>query len=148
MTGFRTCRRGVSLRNESTIACTTILGSNRARAFTVAAMTFVSSLRRDEGEMLDHGSERECRNEGQRANEDDDTDQEPDKERGVSRKRSAARRDDLLAGQRAGDRQDGDSEPVAPEQHRKSERRVVEGCVRRDSCERAAVVVRGRRECV
>src|SRR5262250_2027640 len=100
MTGFRTCRRGVSLRNESTIACTTILGSKSARAFTVAAMTFVSSLRRDEGEMLDHGSERQRR----------------------------------------------DGEPVTPEKHREAERRVVEGRIRRQPGECAAVVVRCRRE--
>src|SRR5438874_3152281 len=38
MTGFRTWRRGVSLRKESTIACRTIVASNNERAFTVPAM--------------------------------------------------------------------------------------------------------------
>src|SRR5205823_4208509 len=38
MTGFRTWRRGVSLRKESTIACCTIVASNNERAFTVPAM--------------------------------------------------------------------------------------------------------------
>src|SRR5215831_7040174 len=120
MTGLRTCRRGVSLRNESTIACPTILGSNRARAFTVPAMALLSSLRGDEGEMLDDGSERQCRNVRQGSDQDDDTHEQPDEEWSVRRQRPAARGDDLLPGERAGDRQHRDREPVATEQHRES----------------------------
>src|SRR5437867_10503154 len=116
MTGFRTCRRGVSLRNASTIACRMIPGSNSARALiAVAAMAlspFVETtergvvdcfhelpLRRDQVEMLDDGTECQRRNERQGAHEDDHADQEPDEERSVSGQRPGTRRDSLLAGQ-------------------------------------------------
>src|SRR5256885_15729584 len=66
-----------SLRNESTIACVRIDMSNSARAFTVPAMASApSSLRRDEGEMLDDRTQREGRDERQRAHQDDDADQD------------------------------------------------------------------------
>src|SRR6266850_3787939 len=96
MTGFRTWRRGVSLRKESMIARMTIAGSKSARAFSVPAMSFVTSLRSDQVEMLDDRAERQRRDVRQRADQDDHADQQPDEQRRVGRQRPGARRDDLL----------------------------------------------------
>src|SRR6266850_1489032 len=106
MTGFRTWRRGVSFRNESTIACMTIVGSKSARAFSVPAMSFVTSLRSDQVEMLDDRAKR----------------------------------------QRPRDGQHRDDQPEAADEHADAERRVVEGRVRGEAGEGAAVVVGGGRE--
>src|SRR5437660_2649345 len=100
MTGFRSWRRGVSLRNESTIACRTIVGSKSARAFSVPAMSFVTSLRSDKVEMLDDRAERQGRDVRQRADQDDHTDQQPDEQRRVGQQRTGAGRDDFLPRQR------------------------------------------------
>src|SRR3989442_14618295 len=97
MTGLRTWRRGVSLRNESTIACTRIVGSNSARAFTVPAMASApSSLRRDEVEMLDDRTQGKRRDERQRAHQDDHADQQPDEQGRVGRQGAGAGLDDRL----------------------------------------------------
>src|SRR5439155_10152825 len=101
MTGLRTWRCGVSLRNESTTADVKIDVSNNARAFTVAAM--VSSLGGNRAEMLDDRSQRESRDERQRAHQDDDADQQSHEQQAVAGQRAGARRDDLFPRQRASD---------------------------------------------
>src|SRR2546423_11793105 len=146
MTGFRTWRWGVSLRNESTTADVKIDVSNSARAFTVAAM--VSSLGGDQVEMLDDRTQRERGDERQRAHQDDDTDEEAHEQRGVSRQRAGPGRDDLLARQRAGDGERRNRQPVTSEEHHDAERGVVEGRVRAQPRKGAAVVVARRGEAV
>src|SRR5438105_12042799 len=114
MTGLRTWRCGVSLRNESTTADVKIDVSTSARAFTVAAM--VSSPGGDQVEMLDDRSQRERGDERQRAHQDDDADQQPHEQWRVGRQCAGAGRNDLLARERAGDGERRDRQPVAREE--------------------------------
>ena len=69
-----------------------------------------------------------------------------DEQRRVRRQRARAGGDALLGRERAGDREHRDDQPVAREQHRDAERRVVERRVGGQPGERAAVVVAGRGE--
>ena len=50
MTGLRTCRRGSSLRNESTSAPRTIVGSNSERALACVDISVPSRVRRSGGD--------------------------------------------------------------------------------------------------
>src|SRR4030095_9176693 len=99
MTGLRTWRRGVSLRNESTIACRMIEASKSERVLTELAMAVIPSLRRDQRQVLDDGAERQRRDERQRADQDHHADQQPHEQWRVRRERAGADRNDLLPGQ-------------------------------------------------
>src|SRR5262245_11187138 len=141
MTGLRTCMRGSSLRNESTSAPRTVVGSNSERALACVDMREGVLASGGQHQLLDDRSQRERRDEGERPNDDDDADQHRDEERRVRRERPGARRHELLPRQRAGDGERGDGEPVARHQQRDAAEQVVEGNVGVEAREGAAVVV-------
>jgi len=145
MTGLRTWRWGVSLRNESTIACVTIDMSNSARAFTVPAMALGSSLAADEVRCSTIGPSARAGTNVSAPTRMTTPTSNP-RTTGVGGQRAGTGRDDLLPRQRASDGQGGDGQPVTGEEHHDAERRVVEGRVRAQPRERAAVVVTRRRE--
>src|SRR5262245_5592592 len=144
MTGLRTWRRGVSLRNESSTASPTMVRSNSGRL--LLSVIGSASLRGDHRQVLDDRAQGQGGDERQRADEDDHADQQCGEQGGVRRQRARPRRHDLLPGQRARDGEGGNGQPVAREQHGDAQRRVVEGRVGAEPREGAAVVVAGRRE--
>src|SRR5262245_4061670 len=140
MTGFRTWRRGSSLRMEETSAPRTISASKSDRALACVGIGCLPASG-GEHEVLDDRPQREGGDEGERTHDDDDADEHRDEERRVRRQRAGARRHDLLACQRAGDGECRDGEPVAGDQHRDAAEQVVEGNVGVEAGEGAAVVV-------
>src|SRR5262245_5545933 len=143
MTGLRSWTRGSSLRNESMIAPRTMAGSKSGRALACVDIDVPSG---GEHQVLDDRPQRERRDERERADDDHHADQQRDEERRVGGECSRARRDDLLARQRARDGERRDGEPVARHEHRDAAEQVVEGHVRAQPGEGAAVVVAHRAE--
>ena len=96
MTGLRAWTRGSSLRKLSTIAGRTMAGSNSGRlAARLAALGRAvrwglesASMRSYRDEVLDDGAERQCREEGEAADDDDHADDEADEQRRVGRERA------------------------------------------------------------
>ena len=109
MTGFLISVRGSSLTKAEPIAGTTIFGSSsaetgmRLRSFEVSMEVTpdqIRSERRAGGhrEMLDDGSERERREEGEAADDQDHADDQADEQPARGRERAGRRRDRLLLG--------------------------------------------------
>src|SRR5438105_13752565 len=96
--------------------------------------------------MLDDRTQRQRREEGEGPDDNDSPHQQTNPEGPVRRERAAGRRDLLLRGQAAGDRQGWDDEPETSNQHRQAQEKVVPGCVDADSREGTAVVFRSTRK--
>src|SRR5215831_18178462 len=141
MTGFRSWWRGVSLRNESTMAGPRIAVSKRERALPEVTVALLSSASARQHEVFDDRPEGQRRHIGQRPHQDDDADEQGHEERGVGGQGTRARGYDLLSRQRPRDGQNRHGQPVAPHQHAEAEGRVVEGGVGAEPGEGAAVVV-------
>ena len=77
-----------------------------------------------EGKVFDDRAQRQRREEGEAADDEDDSDYEADEERGVSRAEPGGGRHDLLSGQRPGDTEDRDDQEETADQHGHSEGRV------------------------
>src|SRR5581483_6407349 len=155
ITGFFIIRRGSSFRNEDAIAGITIFGSSivatgvRFCSFAVSMEVTpkqFSSVERARGhrEMLDNGSKRQRREEGQAAHDQDHADDEADEQAAGGRERAHRRRNRFLAGQRAGDRHGRNDHEEAADEHRAGKGQVVEEGVAGQAREGRAVVA-GRR---
>src|SRR3954454_22846735 len=110
MTGLRMSVRGLSLTKLSPIARRTISGSTSLLSLPISAL-------RSEPELLDDGAEREDGEEGQGGDDEDHAEHQSDEQRSVGRERSDRGGDAPLAHERAGQRQRGDDEEEASEQH-------------------------------
>src|SRR3954452_23929142 len=117
MTGLRMSVRGLSLTKLSPIARRTISGSTSLLSLAISAL-------RSEAELLDDGAEREDGEEGQGGDDEDHAEHRGDEQRSVGRERSDRGGDAPLAHERAGQRQRGDDEEEASEQHHHRERAV------------------------
>jgi hypothetical protein len=93
--------------------------------------------------VLDHGAERERREIGEAADDQDDGDEKPDEEPAMRREGARRCRHDLLGGERAGDRQHRHDHQEAADQHREAQRRIVEERVGAQPGEGAAVIAGG-----
>src|ERR1700751_1048820 len=96
--------------------------------------------------MLDDGTQRQRRKEGESSDDNDGPHQQTHPE-GPMRWKCAAGRGHLLFGrQTAGNGQGWDDEPKTSNQHRQAQEKVVPGCVDADSGEGTAVVFRSTRK--
>ena len=95
--------------------------------------------------MLDDRAERQRREEGEAAHDQDDADHEADEQRAVGRKGAGRGRNDLLGRQRTRDGDHRHDHQEAADEHREADGRVVEERVRTDPGERRAVVAGRRR---
>ena len=77
-----------------------------------------------EHQVLDDRAERQRREERQRADETTTADQQRDEQRRVRRQRARAGGGRLLGGQRAGDGEHRDGQPVAADEHGEAERQL------------------------
>src|SRR5262245_3774076 len=83
ITGLRHCTQGASLRKESRMAARISGGSNSGRARAAVTMDASLSVQMLELQLLDHGAEGECREEGQGADDEDDGGEQTDEQRRV-----------------------------------------------------------------
>src|SRR5258708_11659746 len=100
----------------------------------------------EENEVFDDWAERQYWEERQRTEDDHNADQHNNEQWSVSGQCSRARRDNLLAGQIAGECQDRHREPETAKQHDDTECRIIEDGIDAYSCERTAVIVSCRCE--
>src|SRR3954470_23543472 len=138
MTGFFATRTGESLRKLSTIAEPRIDLSKRDRFCALRAISEKPSSAR--GEVLRDRAERECREEGERADDDHDGDEEADEERSVGGEGSGAGGDDLFVHHRAGDPERRNDHQEPADQHVGPEGQVPEAAIGVEAGERRPVV--------
>src|SRR5215471_7618183 len=155
ITGLRACHRGSSFRKLSRIAGTRISRSRKlaclrrrycSERLLCSIFTSVGKLAGGELEVLEKRSQRQRREEGECADDEDHAYEQPGEERGVGGERALARRHHLLAGQGAGQRQQRDHEDVASQPHGGAAHRVVVHGVTGQPGECAAVVAELGRE--
>src|SRR6267378_4933978 len=156
ITGFLIISRGSSFANAEPIAGVTIFGSSiadtgmRFRSF-MASMDVTPKCGRSEqgvgvaSEMLDDRTERERREEGETANDQDHADDEADEQAARGRQRAGRRWNRLLAGQRTRQRHRRDDHEEAADEHRTGERHVVEEGVAGQPGESRTVIAGCRR---
>src|SRR3954468_2352285 len=138
MTGFFATRTGESLRKLSTIAEPRIDLSKRDRCCALGAISEKPSSAR--GEVLRDRAERECREEGERADDDHDRNEEADEERSVGGEGSGAGGDDLFVHHRAGDPERRNDHQEPADQHVGPEGQVPEAAIGVEAGERRPVV--------
>src|SRR6185437_784865 len=158
ITGVLTINRGSSFANAEPIAGSTIFGSSIAETGTrfcsfVVSMDVnsVRDARSEQGvgvarEMLDDRTERQRREEGQTADDQDHADDEADEQAAGGRQRAGRGRDRLLAGQGSRQRHRRHDHEETADEHRTGQRQGVEEGIAGEAAERRAVVARGRRE--
>src|SRR5712692_937835 len=147
MTGLRACQRGSSLVKLSIRAGTMISRSSRLdrrrRRYCserVFSSISVRQVARRQLEVLQQRSESQGREEGESADNQDHADEQPGKERPVGGQGACAGRNHFLAGQGAGQRQDGDHLEEAPQPHGRAAHGVPVDRVAAQAGEGAAVV--------
>src|SRR5215472_1892780 len=155
MTGLRACQRGSSFLKLSPMAGTMMSRSHmlecRRRRYCserpcCSMATSVGQLAGRQLEVLEKWAQRERRKERQGADDEDHADQQASEQRSIGGERAPARRHDLLAGQRASQRQQRDHEQEASDPHVGSAHRVVVDGVPGQAGESAAVVAELRGE--
>src|SRR5690349_12895492 len=156
ITGLRAIQRGSSFLKLSSSAGARIARSSRfewrrcwyrSERDRVSAMSAPpGQVARKQLQVVEDGTQRERRKEGERADDEDDPDQQADEVRRVGAQRPRPFGDHLLAGHGTGQRQDRDDHHVAAEPHGGAAGRVVVDGVAGEAGERAAVVAGLRRE--
>src|SRR3984957_838906 len=155
ITGFLIISRGSSLAKAEPIEGKTIFGSSIADTGTrfcsfMVSMDITPKEDRSEqgvgvhGEMLDDRPERQRREEGETADDQDHADEEAYQQAAGGRQRAGRRRDRLLAGQRACQRHRRHDHEEAADEHRTRQGQVVEEGVAGEAREGRAVIA-GRR---
>src|SRR5712692_2054606 len=147
ITGLRSCQRGSSLVKLSIRAGTMMSRSSRLdrrrRRYCserVFSSISVRQVARRQLEVLQQRSESQGREEGESADNQDHADEQPGKERPVGGQGACAGRNHFLAGQGAGQRQDGDHLEEAPQPHGRAAHGVPVDRVAAQAGEGAAVV--------
>src|ERR1035437_5298317 len=119
MTGLRSIHLGSSLAKLARMAGTRIVRSvrllrplRRSRLWIVSCISLVE-VSGSQLELLEQGAERERREEGERADDDDHADQQADEEWRVGPECPRSGGHDLLSGQRPGKGHDGEGEDEA-----------------------------------
>ncbi len=98
------------------------------------------------GELLDDRAEGDCREERQRADDEDHADEQSDEHRSVGPEGASSLGRHTLCGQHASKSECGDHLCEPPEEHGDRLDHVVEGTVAVEPREGGSVVVRGRRD--
>src|SRR6202167_2139196 len=155
ITGFLIISRGSSLTKADAIAGKTIFGSSIADTGTRFCSFMVSmdgtpkEDRSEQGvgvhcEMLDDRSERQRREEGETADDQDHADHEADEQATGGRQRASGGRNRLLARERACQRHRRHDHEEAADEHRARQGQVEEEGVAGEAGERRAVIARRR----
>src|SRR5206468_7692051 len=148
MTGFLIILRGVSLASASMRARRTIFASQSERFRDVDMSEFRFFLLRRSCLRAGVGApewvERKRGEEGERADDENDSNEQYGEQRRVHGKGSGRRRDELLALEIAGDSEHRDDHQEASNEHRCGKLQVVPVRVRADAGEGGAVIPGGR----
>src|ERR1700716_769059 len=154
MTGLRAIRRGSSFLKLSPMAGIKIERSVRLlrplRRWRSWIFSFISlvEVAGSQLKLLEDGSQREGRKEGECADDEDHADEKADEQGPVGGKRAGAGRHHFLSGERTRQGEDGDDLEEAADPHRGSPRGVVVEGVARQARKRASVVCGRRRELI
>src|SRR5579859_1185120 len=149
ITGFLIMTRGSSLAKAAPMAGHTIFGSSIAdtgmRLFILTTGSTEVTPKSEEGvgvagEMLDNRPQRQRREEGQSADDQDHADDEADEQAARGRERATGRRHRLLLGKRTSDRHGRHHHEEAADEHRDTPGDVVERDVAGKAGEGRAVV--------
>src|ERR1700761_297817 len=154
ITGFLIIARGCSLTKDARIAGLRIFGSHIAdidERFCSFMVSMEVTPKSEEvagvhREVLDDGAERECRDEGEAADDQDDPDDEADEQAARGGERAHRRRDRLFLRKRSRDRHRRHDHEEAADEHRTRERQVVKEGVAGEPREGRAVIAGRRRE--
>src|ERR1700722_13072219 len=132
ITGFLTMPRGSSLRTESISACPRIsvfqrdFLSSMISPFQLIQMRYeLENLTCLEQQVFQNGTQAKCREEGQRAENQNHADEQNSEEGTVHRESSRRRRNALLRSQIACQGEHGDHHEEAPAEHGPTHGRVV-----------------------